>query len=92
MTTVHDETALYAEVRRLYVIDALSDPEAATRYMRALEDVDSALLFISQHMNAWTGLTYLQEKEAFATLDKLEQEGWAFSKKEKEKGRDVESN
>jgi hypothetical protein len=92
MTTVHDETTLYAEVRRLYLIDALSDPEAATRYMRALEDVDSALLFISQHMNAWTGLTYLQEKEAFATLDKLEQEGWAFSKKEKEKGRDVKSN
>jgi hypothetical protein len=85
MTTVHDETTIYAEVRRLYLIDALSDPKAAERYMHAIEDVDTALLYIQAHPNAWQTVDAATEKCVLETLNKLTEEGLAFSKSKKER-------
>jgi hypothetical protein len=84
--TVHDETALYAECKRLYLIDAHTDQQAAEKYLRAISDVDAALLYIDAHSNSWTCLSSVEEeRQVLDTLEKLAQEGLAFSKSQKER-------
>ena len=76
---------LFAECTRLYLLDARLYPQAATRYLWALEDIDHALLYIQEHVNAWQGVTSIQEeKQICEVLDRLTEEGLAFSRSQKE--------
>lgn len=70
--TVHDEILLYQECRRLYEIDAHTDPQAAEKYLQAIEDVDAALHYIDSHKNSWTCLSSVEEeRQVCEVLDKL---------------------
>jgi hypothetical protein len=82
-TTVHDEMSLSQECRRLYEIDARSDPKAAERYLAAIEDIDAALSYIDAHPNAWQTLDAATEKQVCEVLDKLTEEGLEFSRSRK---------
>jgi hypothetical protein len=84
-TTVHQEIPLFQECKRLYLIDAHADPNAAARYLAAIEDIDSALLYIDSHPNSWTALDAATEKQLLETLDKLTREGEEFSRSQKER-------
>jgi hypothetical protein len=85
-TTVREDYVLYAECKRLYLLDAHTDPNAAERYLAAIEDIDSALLYIDAHApNAWAMLDVEQEKVVLEVLSRLEQEGLEFSRSQKGK-------
>jgi hypothetical protein len=82
--TTHDECSIFSEVRRLYLIDARTDREAAVKYLRALEDVDAALIYIDSHPNSRTALDAATDKQVCEVLDKLVAEGEEFSRSKKE--------
>jgi hypothetical protein len=84
-TTVHQEIPLFQECKRLYLIDAHTDPEAATRYLAAIEDVDSALLYIDSHPNSWTASDAARNKQVCEVLDRLTAEGEEFNRSQKER-------
>jgi hypothetical protein len=86
--TVHDETRLYAEARRLYLLDARLDPEAANRFMWALENIDNCLLYIDAHApNAFatTPDGSAEMAQIVEVLDRLTQEGLEFNRSQKER-------
>jgi hypothetical protein len=87
-TTVREDYVLYAECKRLYLLDAHTDPNAAERYLAAIEDIDSALLYIDAHApNAFatTPDGSAEMAEIMEVLDRLTQEELEFNRSQKER-------